>query len=1203
MAITDIEIHPTIGIARIGDSPEEFFIGPERPGEKPAPEDGFKDDQCRVKRQGARFRVFATHDDGSIEELTDEQADISWTVHLANGKAAERSQSGTADDLTIDPGSRSLDGPNDRAEFDSGTISFQGAPAETVPLGEMRTDTDGRLVVLGGRGDSGSPTDASVTNFLNNTGWYDDVSDGPVTASVTVSETGETFTPEGAWVIVAPPKFAPGLDNVITLYDRLYDLMVDHGYVSPPSTPSYTEHVHPFLKRADQSQWVTSAVPTDHEGSFAGASGSWNEPVYDQQSREYIFSWLEAPDGSGGDMPALSGDAALPPTQYGWMEQWKNDDFQRDWNGPPDVPSEVTPEGMDEAALENCVGAAFYPGIEAGGTAQNPILEPSNYTDAFRLDHDALGPGDVTAFMALPWQADFKACGETWWPVPRPNDVQPQSGSSSVAWDRDVPSYDAMISDWSSLGFVVEQEGDYVEVDRCDTPFINLLTPSIAFDDVPQGPMGMSRTTGRAIEFEVQSTDSAVTLEIPSGGEPSHPRIDAIDTSKTVGPTSGNSVAKARLWVSYQTGTPGETLTDTVEVEHAASGESWTIDVSASTIERPTAAAALVLDRSGSMSEDRGDGESKHESLQEAASTFVDVMLEGDGISLVRYNQDAQQLKEVTTLGQASSFDPERAAVKDVIESDQLDPSGATSIGDGIHMARNSLDAASGFDVESLVVLTDGKENRERYIADVAADVDEQTYAVGLGQPSNTSAPALQSLSGNHGGYLLVTGDIDRDDEFVLQKYFLQVLAGVSNAEVVLDPEGVLHRGSEHRIPFQMTDADTGLDVILLASHTHRIDFRLQTPNGSIIKPWRAEADPAMRWVLSENVTYYRLSLPAEVRRERFEGPGQWHALLRHGKPQVQPDRSDHDEIEDLEERLQGMESFRDRPSSSEGGGERERPSDLARDRPSGFARERPAEPTDIARERLSELVRGERSAAERESRPSDESEGYRYSLLVHTYSDLKMDADLQQSSFDPGADLNVQASITEADVPVEEASVRAEVTRPDDTTDTVPLEARADGHYGGTIGTTAPGVYSVRVRARGRTRRGIPFQREQRLNGAVWNGGNRDAETSLTGGGADRQRERDRLVCETIECLFRQDGAFGDEFEERLEEYGVDVDQLRKCLQRYCRRLERSGAEEEGERPDLNLPSESVGELENVGDRMRELLGDLSFESERDTE
>ena len=47
---TVYKIHPAIGIARVGNSPDEFFIGPERIGEDPNPPGGFKDAQCRVKR-------------------------------------------------------------------------------------------------------------------------------------------------------------------------------------------------------------------------------------------------------------------------------------------------------------------------------------------------------------------------------------------------------------------------------------------------------------------------------------------------------------------------------------------------------------------------------------------------------------------------------------------------------------------------------------------------------------------------------------------------------------------------------------------------------------------------------------------------------------------------------------------------------------------------------------------------------------------------------------------------------------------------------------------------------------------------------------------------------------------------------------------------------------------------------------------------
>ena len=85
---TVYKIHPGIGIARVGNSPGEFCIGQERIGARPDPAGGFKDARCRVKLQAARFRIYAHHDDGTFEEITDAEADITWTVHLVNKKAA-----------------------------------------------------------------------------------------------------------------------------------------------------------------------------------------------------------------------------------------------------------------------------------------------------------------------------------------------------------------------------------------------------------------------------------------------------------------------------------------------------------------------------------------------------------------------------------------------------------------------------------------------------------------------------------------------------------------------------------------------------------------------------------------------------------------------------------------------------------------------------------------------------------------------------------------------------------------------------------------------------------------------------------------------------------------------------------------------------------------------------------------------------------
>jgi hypothetical protein len=87
--ISAVAIYPAIGIARIGNSPNEYFIGPEIPGILPQIQHDYRDPQGRILRQAARFRLFGLDADGNvIKELSADDGDITWSVHVANAKAA-----------------------------------------------------------------------------------------------------------------------------------------------------------------------------------------------------------------------------------------------------------------------------------------------------------------------------------------------------------------------------------------------------------------------------------------------------------------------------------------------------------------------------------------------------------------------------------------------------------------------------------------------------------------------------------------------------------------------------------------------------------------------------------------------------------------------------------------------------------------------------------------------------------------------------------------------------------------------------------------------------------------------------------------------------------------------------------------------------------------------------------------------------------
>ncbi|MGC2406361.1 MAG: LodA/GoxA family CTQ-dependent oxidase [Candidatus Cybelea sp.] len=452
-----VKIVPAIGIARIGNSPE-WYLGPELPfpATPPAPPDGqYKDFECRIRRQAQRFRLWGFFDDNSDRELTLADGTIQWTVHLANAKAVNYGEPGGL----IDPGPRTLNGANDSASFANGTYTYEGEVVE-VPLGDAFTDADGRLIVAGGFGFSSTPIDNNPLGyFLNTPGWHDDVADGPINATIVVG--GQTFNALGAWVICPPPRYAPTTYSPISLYDTLREVAIEKGLLASPGQPSFTGDIWPILTRGIGMLRVAAATfgPGDHDTlSTVIPPGAGQDTA-----RANIFARLKKPDGSGGDMPLLydggEGPAALRQFQYDQMQSWSAGTFTNDW--PPVAPTTITPDGLTQAALENCVGAPFYPGIEATLTVSDGTLA---YVEAFRFDQSGMNPGDVTKAMARPWQNDFSACtgngaqdSPDWWPAARPDWVYPEGSSTSYDWSRDI-AYDAqsMVDNWFRLGFVLD---------------------------------------------------------------------------------------------------------------------------------------------------------------------------------------------------------------------------------------------------------------------------------------------------------------------------------------------------------------------------------------------------------------------------------------------------------------------------------------------------------------------------------------------------------------------------------------------------------------------------------------------------------------------------------------------------------------------------------------------------------------------------
>ncbi|MFX0108914.1 MAG: tyrosinase, partial [Candidatus Hodarchaeota archaeon] len=263
--------------------------------------------------------------------------------------------------------------------------------------------------------------------------------------------------------------------------------------------------------------------------------------------------------------------------------------------------------------------------------------------------------------------------------------------------------------------------------------------------------------------------------------------------------------------------------------------------------------------------------------LKFSAPILIDVIDGRHAVGVVTFDHDAYPGVPVIQAGPPPDGIG-RTTVRNEIDSYEPNPQGWTSIGDGLELSHKELDPITGYDLKATIILTDGHENREKYISEVADIINERVYAIGLGTPERIKPAALSALTNDTGGYMLVTGELE-DDYFRLAKYYLQILSGVTNQQIILDPEGYLVPGHTHRIPFQLSNTDITVDIILLSPYPNLINFYLETPDGTLIDSNMASANPVVMHVLGKNVSYYRISLPIPVEAGETR-EGTWSAYL-----------------------------------------------------------------------------------------------------------------------------------------------------------------------------------------------------------------------------------------------------------------------------------------------------------------------------------
>ena len=594
-----------------------------------------------------------------------------------------------------------------------------------------------------------------------------------------------------------------------------------------------------------------------------------------------------------------------------------------------------------------------------------------------------------------------------------------------------------------------------------DPPRIENKTSSLTFEGIPEDEIAY-----RAVVFEVE-TCTRLTLEITGG---LFAPFSAFQNSVVVDPGRESVLGEARLWISYTGTEDGEDAAGSITIRAVETKNEWTIPISADTKARPTAAIVLALDKSGSMNSPSGiSGKKRIDVLQESVEPFAELLQEGHGLGIISFNDNTYDVMPVTKLGDLS--DPNRAAVSSHLQNHSMNLEGLTAIGSALEKAHQLLSTQTNYDVKATIVLTDGRETASKYIREVSEFINERVYAIGLGTADQIQPSALTALTNNTGGYVYLTGELNDDLYFRLTKYYLQVLAGITNEEIVVDPQGWHRPGSVRRVPFILSETDISCDVILLSPAPSAFDFWLETPQGDRIDATVAARLPAATFFSGKHSAFYRANLPMPIGSAGGAREGVWNAVMEINEDHFK----------------KYLESLRDK----------------------------------------SEELR------------KAKAHGIRFSVNVHSYSNLRMRACLTQDSNEPGANMHLRVLMSEYGLPMP-ARVRVEVqlTRPDTTTVTLSLSETEPGVFMASFSALLPGVYTARILASGRTFQGRNFTREHTLTGSVWQGGDRPVPPSRS------DENKDNHLYDLLSCLL------GDpETLEFLKKREIPVESLQKCI------------------------------------------------------
>ncbi len=375
--------------------------------------------------------------------------------------------------------------------------------------------------------------------------------------------------------------------------------------------------------------------------------------------------------------------------------------------------------------------------------------------------------------------------------------------------------------------------------------------------------------------------------------------------SSTTCPPGGGGANIVPVAVSFFADGPnGSYVAELIIEGHNATnfpvGQTWTFPLMAEIIDPVPIDVALVLDTSGSMSDQVGT-RTKLQAANTGSALLVQMLRDvaPDRCAIVSYGTTPVTQQPISLVS------GNQAALLSALGG--LSASGATNIAGGAILGAEQLETAHPDSPPSLkkvmVVLTDGKENRcfqedgagpfysitgldmpapggsTQSTSPWTPPANTKVYAIGLGAATDINANALVSLATATGAGYQGADDLTGKSFFLLEKYYTQIFMETAGLAQITDPFFTLPSGQKHEHLFDTFPGDVNCMVVIYDHPDGRLPFHIESSSGELFSGTSLPPGYGLRFRSTPTARFAEIMFP---KGEPGRYAGQWRVIVEH---------------------------------------------------------------------------------------------------------------------------------------------------------------------------------------------------------------------------------------------------------------------------------------------------------------------------------